>query len=95
MGKALFGQAMNIIGMVHGGIGGAIRNALIAKGAETYSTIQTARRAKDLFYGPRAPLPRRGNYYPGRFGALGGHALAQQIRAQSLPRQILDQSSPQ
>ena len=86
MGKAMFGQAMNIIGLVHGGIGGAIRNALIAKGAETYATQKAAMRARDLFYGPRAPLPRQGNYYPGRFGALGGHALAHQISDQSSPQ---------
>ena len=86
MGKAMFGQAMNIIGLVHGGIGGAIRNALIAKGAETYATAKTAMRAKDLFYGPRAALPRQGSYYPGRFGALGGHALAHQISDQSSPQ---------
>ena len=80
--KAAGHQVFRWIGASHGLHGYLMGRALdkaVSRGGAMYEAAQ----ARNLFLGRKAALARRGAYYPGKFGAIGGSALTPALAGQS------------
>ena len=64
MGKGALKQLLKVIGLTHGGLPGVAGAEALGRTMDKIGEWQAGTRAKDLFLGPRLPLPRQGGRVP-------------------------------